>query len=258
MSLTQITEGMSGLNARNAINEAISSIDGLNTPRIAYVESNGNDSFGQIGNPAKPFLTIEAAIDGAIAENQNLGFELKLGIGDFSYTRRNGESEFPTICKKISGRGSELTNLYLYLYGEDREEEGGQPGASIIANISDINVRIYVSGGNDIGSVGFGGGDAGSVTISGNASIVEITAKGGSPSINGGSEGSSSLITVNGPLKCSILNTLNGLDSPSGNVYADLCELNISTPCTSVTMSRCLYQQGTQLDSNLGGNAVIA
>jgi hypothetical protein len=44
---------------------------GLSTPRIVYVEHNGNDSTAEIGNPAKPFGTVQAGFEAALTLDSN-------------------------------------------------------------------------------------------------------------------------------------------------------------------------------------------
>ncbi len=48
----------------------------LSDPNVAYLRSDGNDGTGEIGNPGKPYLTMQAAYDDG-ARN------FDLGIGDF-------------------------------------------------------------------------------------------------------------------------------------------------------------------------------
>lgn len=55
-------------------------LSGLNNIAIVYVEANGNNATGQIGNNRKPFLTIGAALDALPAS----GGIVKIGIGSFN------------------------------------------------------------------------------------------------------------------------------------------------------------------------------
>lgn len=53
----------------------------INTTNIAYVDANGNNSTGAVGNPAKPYLTINAALDATAALSRCI---IQIGIGTFN------------------------------------------------------------------------------------------------------------------------------------------------------------------------------
>ena len=64
MTLDTINNGDSGLSARGKINAVIGAVNAtvpIMTPNIAYVETTGNDSTGAVGDPTKPFATLQAA-----------------------------------------------------------------------------------------------------------------------------------------------------------------------------------------------------
>jgi hypothetical protein len=56
----------------------------ISNPGVAYVQTNGNDSTGEIGNPAKPYLTAQAAYN-AGAKRFDLGVNVNTSITESNY-----------------------------------------------------------------------------------------------------------------------------------------------------------------------------
>jgi hypothetical protein len=79
-------------------------------PGVAYVQTNGDDSTAQIGNPAKPYLTAQAAFD-AGARN----FQFGVGINDAIYYSATGANN-ATVVMYIAGQGVGASGSILSVY----------------------------------------------------------------------------------------------------------------------------------------------
>lgn len=87
--VTETTDKNYQTDIQKLYNDATSSIQtqlnnrellGINSIAKVYVETNGNDSTGILGNKRKPFLTIDAALDALPAG----GGVIKIGVGTFN------------------------------------------------------------------------------------------------------------------------------------------------------------------------------
>jgi hypothetical protein len=149
----------------------------ISNPGVAYVQTNGNDSTAQLGNPAKPYLTGNAGYTASAAANGGTKASLHFGVGAFTFN--NWGNSVPVF---VSGEGVSATTLDITRFGTtgvagangaaattlDGETvntpatdggTGGNGGATPILRLSSdysILVTGQVSGG--IGGVGgFGG-----------------------------------------------------------------------------------------------------
>jgi len=85
------------------------------SPGVAYVQTNGNDSTGEIGNPAKPYLTAQAAFN-AGARSFELGRGVTAGI---TYSIEG----FFTLVLFAKGRGRDQSVLNLNIQSLDSDFE---------------------------------------------------------------------------------------------------------------------------------------
>lgn len=69
MSLSTLSNGDSGFDARTKINAGLSALNALVSPAVYYVDTaNGNDGTGAVGNPALPYATAQTAFEDWQAE----------------------------------------------------------------------------------------------------------------------------------------------------------------------------------------------
>lgn len=194
---------------------------GGDNPNVAYLRSDGNDSTAQVGNPAKPYLTAQAAVvrDGA--------YYLDIGYGSFgniTWTYTN-PGYIPQAYKLYlrgigfnTGEGSRLGVIYnqggdLLIYDngfasvfiEEVETGGGARDGGDIRLVNCYAGLIETSPAqSNPGDPGFKAGD---ISIEGNSFIngPGVNAGGGAsgnvnsdedPSPNGGDAGD---VTIIGP-----------------------------------------------------------
>lgn len=92
----------------------------ISNPGVAYVQINGDDSTGQIGNPAKPYLTAQAAFD-----NGAVNFHIGAGI---------------TTTINIVATGSDDLTAHLFITGTGLTTSV----VSVVATAEDGNVDLRV------------------------------------------------------------------------------------------------------------------
>lgn len=133
----------------------------ISTPKIAYVETNGDNGTAAIGNPALPYATAQAAYN-ALAAASAGDYTLHIGAGAFAgITLAVGWS---ANVKAIVGRGYLVSRLGGITGagatgGDGGTDEPGLPGAagsSITDLCSDLSVNL-----GDIDVHGGDGGDGG-------------------------------------------------------------------------------------------------
>jgi hypothetical protein len=132
----------------------------LSTPKVAYVETTGNDGTAVIGDPSKPFATAQAAHD-AIVIADGPAFSIHLGVGTFG-----GLSGYlSTKLKSITGRGATVSFLGGIV---NSGQNPGEPGGAIVfesdmsCNFGDIISRGEAGDyGSTDGEYGNNGGDGG-------------------------------------------------------------------------------------------------
>ena len=159
----------------------------VSTPGIAYVASNGNDGTAAIGNPAKPFLTAQAAYTAAAeVATANNPIVLSLGVGSFGGINLVGSNWNPSVS--IEGCGAQVSHLTGI-------NAGGTPGSNDTADANGNMTAAATSGGNggsiildaarvDLGELAATGGSAGdNVNSTADPNVLyQATANGG----NGG------------------------------------------------------------------------
>ena len=108
------------------IAQAIAALGGgggasISTPKVAYVETTGNNATGAIGNPALPYLTAQAAYD-ALAAAAAGSYTLHLGVGTFAGITLS--AAWSSNVKSITGCG----NGSSFLGGISGNGATGAPG----------------------------------------------------------------------------------------------------------------------------------
>ncbi len=87
----------------------------ITVARTIFVDPSGNDTTGEIGNPAKPFLTAQAPYTRLLTTNPNDEyFRLVLGVGTYSVTPIGDWNPF---ISNVIGAGAELTNFTINASG---------------------------------------------------------------------------------------------------------------------------------------------
>ncbi|MGC3968938.1 MAG: hypothetical protein QM775_16675 [Pirellulales bacterium] len=173
-------------------------------PRVAYVESTGNDATAAIGNDTKPYATVQAAIAAIEAsEQQSVVF---VGVGEFA-----GYDGPPLVyTQAIRGCGAGATNLGaivlhasivagnwpLQLYDlttsiELYPDNSGAGGGHLkIVGAGTVLTKITALGGNGVNGtpeeMGGDGGFGGNVTVRGAIKVNEVSCAGGEAGGDGG------------------------------------------------------------------------
>lgn len=242
------------------------------TPSIAYVETTGDDATAEIGNPAKPFETAQAAYDAIVALEQQA--ELSLGVGGWDI---NLDSSWSSYCQVVRGRGgydplstNYLTRLTIYATPSSVGNADGVPGRAVAFAANDIDLRIYANGGGVVSindSSAYTGGAGGQISITGGNASIEASAHGGD--CGGVSEGSmfnggvGGTITLNG-LRASgtigaagMVGQGGGSDGAFGELAADDCDLRLAglSEFANRSLGRCSYPTIISIEYNKGGNA---
>jgi len=133
----------------------------ISNPGVAYVMSDGDNSTGEIGNPAKPFLTAAAAVT-AFGAVTSMSFVF--GVGTFT---ANAILDSGVTSCHITGQGHTRTIVNMTWVGDiGASGVSGEPGVVtdggggegfdgiIITSDQSADLRINLTGGN-----GGGGGD---------------------------------------------------------------------------------------------------
>ncbi len=161
----------------------------ITTPQVYYIEKTvGNDGTAQVGNPAKPYLTEQAAFDAAVTAA--VAAELRFGVGYWEVgILRAGN--WPTNIM-LTGAGRSLSRLAAVVcsaaaatngtdHGTTPTDGGaGQTGRTMDLH-SDGSLRI-----DDITSIGGHGGEAGEFTAPAASETTGTTGKDGGDGGNGG------------------------------------------------------------------------
>lgn len=226
--------------------QAIAALGGggssISTPKIAYVETNGDNGTAAIGNPALPYATAQAAYN-ALAAASAGDYTLHIGAGTFAgITLAVGWS---ANVKAIVGRGYLVSRLGGITGagatgGDGGTDEPGLPGAaglSITDLCSDFSVNlgdIDVHGGDGgdggtsgDGEQGYNGGDGGEGgqlrlrncvcnSINNRAGDGGAGAVGNSTNGFGGNGGSSASLHLHG---CIVLGNINSGVGTGGPAY---------------------------------------
>ena len=164
-----------------------------NTPNIAYVSTNGNDSTGAVGNPAKPFLTPLAAY----AASPDL---IVFGVGSFSaVTTQGGDgSDGLPWTIPVMGQGSALTSLSITTDSTLGLEAFSGNAGNITVAAKSISLALSAQSGYSDELSGSGGtGNGGNITVYGGGDVVVSTALNGAGDPSGftrGNDGNTSLV----------------------------------------------------------------
>lgn len=212
----------------------------LNT---VYVTSSGIDSLGEVGNPALPFLTLQAAVDKFSTDfpGETQAF-IKVGAGAFA------DIAVPATINTISimGAGFQLSTMGIITSSSPAfsvEDVGVQSIliTSILRDslagdltVSVYNARVATAIRND-GASGIPGTDGGIINIFGMTDAPEVTAKGGDGLAPDGDSGAGGTITISGPVVVTgNLSAAPGTPDGAGVVGADGV-VNVSQGASAVT-----------------------
>ena len=250
----------------------------ISTPQIYYVETNGNNATAEVGNPAKPYLTAQAAYDAGVGAATS--FVLELGVGNFVIST-NGDT-FSGHCRAVNGQGGGFSNSsYATLLDIDTRVSGGggattnnngTTAGSVGGEFNSLILGIVATGQGvtvtDTNS--YTAGDGGTVYIQGTAQVYYINTRGGSSDgstdgdVTGGNGGSITILSMGPFLEAVIDNSggsgygmspLNGSDGP---FTADGTDLRNYTTLLlgTVTLGRCSYTNSSiTITNDKGGNA---
>jgi hypothetical protein len=209
---------------------------------VVYVESNGNDGTGVVGDPSKPFATGTAAYNAGQAGSAP--FALSFGAGSFTVYINE-----PPYLSSIQGRGDGVTTVNLYANGQNSVDENAGAGIDLDLKLLHLTIVVQSNGGEASGSSG-AGGNGGTVILRGLA-YVDVSATGGN-GLSGGATGGT--VYLHGPLRLAGVN-VNGA-SANGSLFADGCDLRDVFFSGTATVGRCSYTTANFTISNdKGGNA---
>jgi hypothetical protein len=176
----------------------------ISNPGVAYVMSDGDNSTGEIGNPAKPFLTAAAAVT-AFGAVTSMSFVF--GVGTFTANAiLDALAANPSANCHITGQGSARTIVNMTWVGEQGEEGmSGEPGVvtdglggdgfdMTITSDHSADIRITATGGvggtggTNTGETGTGGGGGPGGSIGGTLRGVygSLTGTPGTGGVEGG------------------------------------------------------------------------
>ena len=258
------------------ISQAIAALAGggaISNPQMVFVEADGNDGTAEIGNPAKPYLTLQAAYDAGEAMAQ--AFVIVAGIGQFSMSLP--PTGFSGYCKALRGAGytDQLTTsptLFTINGQPETVLDGNGTSAPTSLNACEIwncAVLIYAMGGDVSAQNGdpYVAGNGADVSLYG-MGLVTVVARGGGDSASSSgmvTAGDAGSITLQGALRLASDGELrcvsgapfgggsNGADKP---LTAEGCDLRGSVYAGSIVAGRCSFNSGTTLATDKGGNAM--
>jgi hypothetical protein len=143
--------------------ESILSESYISNPKVVYVSADGNNDTAEIGNPAKPFATAQAAAN-AIAAASAGSYTMRLGAGSFggiTYT-----AQIADRLRSILGEGPSLSHLG----GITASGANGVSGAGEFADggsgANGIDINIIGDGTVNLGDIVVNGGAGGAGAIS--------------------------------------------------------------------------------------------
>ena len=116
-------------------------------PGVAYIQTNGDDSTAQIGNPAKPFLTAQAAFDLGV-RSFHLG--VNLYSADATITVSAGYIPGDELRLFFSGSGQSLSVAILDLRINDNwtlylESDKSMRFSSVTLGAYDASVQFFAN-----------------------------------------------------------------------------------------------------------------
>lgn len=279
LTLSSFVDTFLGSANQAAMQSAIGVSPTINTPKVYYVEMTGDNATAEVGNPAKPYQTAQAAYNaGVIAA---VDFVLKLGFGAFSIDTDG--APISSYLKAVFGIGytvesysSSPTQLTINTnYLDIAINTNGMPGpTNPTLYLSSLYCKIISNGQSvncDDGIGGYTAGDGGSITVVGDA-LWSLDTKGGSFFQSNGEDGyagSAGPISIEGGIAESLY-CVNGEGFFSGNpvppsvsgnitlrhvdaVYAivnwdSVSKGNVTAGCSSIPL-------GVTLNSDKGGNS---
>lgn len=196
MPLSTITNGLSGSTTRSRINAAFAQIDSnvtaiegksptISTPKIYYVETSGNNATAEVGNPAKPYLTAQAAYDAGVTAA--VDFVLEIGVGTFAITTSG--ASLSAFLKSVNGKGydalSQADSASFLSINTTPPVQFNADGTAGVSNptlhANNIALEYHASGGQVVAQDEIGnytGGAGGSIHVIGNA-LWFVVANGG-------------------------------------------------------------------------------
>lgn len=239
----------------------------ISVPKVYYVETNGNDATGELGNPSKPFATATAAE--AAGHAAAVYFVIKLGATPLGgpHTLENPNRALSGYLRAIIGCGDYASEIQII--NTPPTGSPGSHGTNGFDNtlyLYDLSATIAANGGSvtPIDTETLNGGHAGNLTVNGRCLITMITAYGGPP-MNTGTGGNGANITLSGDIKLLDFNILGGVNADctsgtNGTLAADGADLRALPACTvsSLSLGRCSYDNAVivTITNDYGGNAV--
>ncbi len=179
----------------------------ISDPLIAYIRIDGNNATGQIGNPAKPYLTGQAAYN-AGAKYFDIGADCDAGTvtttqnEEFYVIGRGDDSRIYFIAPQHNLTVWDTGGISCWLdLGTFNAGDASSPSGNLVVHGGYINTAV-TSGVNANASPAVDGSSAGSLTIYGPALLAtSVNAVGGNAFDDGGTPhngGNGGAITVQG------------------------------------------------------------
>lgn len=234
----------------------------ISTPKVIYIETNGDDATAEIGNPAKPYLTANTAYMAGLLTGDD--YVMRFGVGQFTldidtwsvrcrtiYGCGAGVSSY--IVEATAATGLTIRSLWLAANPAPIENAYGNSGVSVYdAEFHDIYLKANLQGQSvtSTDSNIYDGGNGGEFKARCFGARLEVNCLGGGS--NNGNAGFNASVTVEGCGWVMVAGeggiiTLDGGDIRGAAIsYTD-----------SFRMARCARMDGlNNPTSDLGGNAV--
>ena len=216
----------------------------ISNPNVAYARSDGNNTTAEIGNPAKPFATAQAAAN-AIAAASAGSYTMRLGAGSFggiTYT-----AQIADRLRSILGEGPGVSLL------------GGitASGAIGVAGTGDDATGGSGANGIDINLIGDGTVNLGDIVANGGAGGAGAVSTDGESGGNGGGGGSAGALSLEGFHLVNI--TANGGEGASGaNGNTSQGNGGDGGSVSSISLKRCTFNNLSQGAGTGGSGANTA
>jgi len=215
----------------------------ISTPKVAYVETSGNNATGALGNPALPFETATAAYNAGVTSA--VEFVLDLGVGTHSLELA---ADMNGLLKAVTGCGPLAT--VLNISGTPPTVVNAIAGYSTTCNYSNLTLDLNLPGGTSNGTSGESGGSATLQTLTGTNCKLSVTLIGGNAdSVSGGVGGSGGTLRCSGDFTITNTDLAEGTGAggsgSAGSFELDGCNLSTcsySQAPSAATFYRCTYQ----------------
>jgi len=223
----------------------------ISRPKEIFVTTDGNDSTGTVGDPSKPFLTVNAAI--VAGEASGSFYTVMVGTGTFNVSR------IANSANRVGFFGVGKHSV-LNVQNQSTDVLAAVPFNEFVCNLkAAINTDGFSPSDNLVSATA-----AASITLKGYGWLAAISAAGGNSYTNSGQPpGAGATITIVGNFSLqSTIYSMDGNDdagtpaTTGGAITAD--GLSVYPEGTSVTggditFGRCSYSLGQLISNGSGG-----